>query len=866
MLLLTATNLPAQVPQLINYQGRVAVGSVNFDAAGQFKFALVNATGTTTYWSNDGTSTAGGQPTAAVPLTVTKGLYSLLLGDVTLTNMSAVPAAVFTNADVRLRVWFNDGSHGFQLLSPDQRLAPNGYLPAGAVGSAAIANGAVTAAKIGVGAVGASAIASGSITSQDFASLAVDTAAIGNAAVTTAKLAPLAVDSSTIADAAITSPKLAPFAVNAAAIADAAITNAKLAPLAVDTAAIANGAVTPTKLALSAVETAAIANSAITAPKIATGAVGSTAIANAAITPTKLAPSAIETAAIANAAITAPKIADGAVGSAAIANAAVTTDKIASGVAINGTFTGPLTGNVTGDVTGNVTGSATYFATPLRGDVVNGQGGSWASVIRLNGIPLKPMAPLHDQVLKYGTSGYWEPADSIPGPIEGDVIGENQKKTKVVKLQGTPIADVAPTAGQLLQFSEGEWAPASTIVGEKTFTGLAKFNAGLEANSTAGFGVSGKSVNNHGVYGETANNDSAGVYGHSEVATGVYGHSVNSHGVEGDSVERDGVNGESVKGAGVSGESENGTGVRGESLGGTGVFAKSQKGTGVYATSQEGTGVHGESTDGFGVFARSTTNTAMQASSTSGIGVYAASTSGIGVFASSGSEKAIYAHSAGNTGVQGASDSSFGVYGSSSSGTGVGASSTSGHAIDAFTTTGWAGGFHGPVFVHGNLTKFSGSFKIDHPQDPANKYLSHSFVESPDMMNIYNGNIVTDADGLAIVTLPDYFMALNRDFRYQLTVIGQFAQAIIAEEIAENKFTIRTDKGNVKVSWQVTGIRQDAYANAHRIADVEEKIGEERGRYLNPELFGQPAEKGINNPAPPARLKAAPATPAAGTP
>ena len=95
LLFITAGVLSAQVPQLINYQGRVAVGTVNFHGPGQFRFALVNAAGTTTYWSNDGTSTAGSQPTAAVTLTVTRGLYSVLLGDTTLTNMTAIPNAVF---------------------------------------------------------------------------------------------------------------------------------------------------------------------------------------------------------------------------------------------------------------------------------------------------------------------------------------------------------------------------------------------------------------------------------------------------------------------------------------------------------------------------------------------------------------------------------------------------------------------------------------------------------------------------------------------------------------------------------------------------------------------------------------------------
>jgi hypothetical protein len=158
----------------------------------------------------------------------------------------------------------------------------------------------------------------------------------------------------------------------------------------------------------------------------------------------------------------------------------------------------------------------------------------------------------------------------------------------------------------------------------------------------------------------------------------------------------------------------------------------------------------------------------------------------------------------------------------------------------------------GNTDILGTLTKPAGSFKIDHPLDPANKYLYHSFVESPDMKNMYDGNIVTDEAGLATVTLPDWFETLNRDFRYQLTVIGQFAQAIVASEIGGNQFRIRTDKPNVKVSWQVTGTRQDAFANAHRIQVEVEKAPADRGHYLYPELYGAPetARIGYMAPAP----------------
>ena len=143
--------------------------------------------------------------------------------------------------------------------------------------------------------------------------------------------------------------------------------------------------------------------------------------------------------------------------------------------------------------------------------------------------------------------------------------------------------------------------------------------------------------------------------------------------------------------------------------------------------------------------------------------------------------------------------------------------------------------------VNGNVTKSGGSFRIDHPQDPANKYLYHSFVESPDMKNVYDGVAVLDGNGEAEVTMPEWFGTLNRDFRYQLTCIGRFAPLYIAEEIADNRFRIAGGSAGMKVSWQLTGIRQDAYANAHRIPVEEEKPGDEKGTYLHPELFGQTA-------------------------
>jgi hypothetical protein len=260
------------------------------------------------------------------------------------------------------------------------------------------------------------------------------------------------------------------------------------------------------------------------------------------------------------------------------------------------------------------------------------------------------------------------------------------------------------------------------------------------------------------------------------------------------------------------------TAVVGNSANGVGVFGQSANTYGVYGNSPNSVGVYGSGASG------------------SGFGVYGTAQTGVAGISNGGY---IGVYGSGNIGVSGSS--------SEPSGVGVAAYNTSsGDALFAENQSGgYAAFFLGNVDVDGNLSKAGGSFKIDHPLDPANKYLYHSFVESPDMKNIYDGNVTTDGSGLATVTLPDWFEALNRDFRYQLTVIGQFAQAIVASEVTNHQFTIKTDKPGVKVSWQVTGIRQDAWANAHRIPVEVTKQEGERGLYLHPELFGAPANKSI---------------------
>jgi hypothetical protein len=290
---------------------------------------------------------------------------------------------------------------------------------------------------------------------------------------------------------------------------------------------------------------------------------------------------------------------------------------------------------------------------------------------------------------------------------------------------------------------------------------------------------------------------------------------------------------------------DGGTGVVGRSAF-VGTLTNPGFGTGVYgdAASSRGIGVKGASNNGgTGVRGESLGNSI----ATAGTGVYGLSNAENGVIGESGRSGAIDNGIAGVTGFSTGIDG-VGVLGSANSG--VNAIGVWGRSL-----TGYAGYFNGKVRVTGFIEKLGGGFKIDHPLDPANQFLVHSFVESPDMKNIYDGTVTTDAQGAAVVTLPTYFEALNRDVRYQLTVIGQFAQAIVASEAQQNSFTIKTDKPHVRVSWQVNGIRKDPYAEQHRLVPEEPKAARERGKYLTPELYGQPSTAGITYAPEPERRK-----------
>jgi hypothetical protein len=154
----------------------------------------------------------------------------------------------------------------------------------------------------------------------------------------------------------------------------------------------------------------------------------------------------------------------------------------------------------------------------------------------------------------------------------------------------------------------------------------------------------------------------------------------------------------------------------------------------------------------------------------------------------------------------------------------------------------------GKVWVNGDFTVVGAkAFTMDHPLDPTNKTLMHAAAESNEVINFYSGNVTTDASGKAMVSLPDYFEAINKDFRYQLTVIGgTFAQAIISKEVSNNKFEIATNQPNVKVSWEVKGVRNDAHMRKFPFVAVEEKSAAQKGRYIDPAAYNQPESKRVS--------------------
>ena len=257
------------------------------------------------------------------------------------------------------------------------------------------------------------------------------------------------------------------------------------------------------------------------------------------------------------------------------------------------------------------------------------------------------------------------------------------------------------------------------------------------------------------------------------------------------------------------------------------------------------------------------TNTVGVQVSATGTGSYAIKGSAFSYAAADG----VQGYSSGRNGVAGktVSSSASGVYGEAGYDSGYGVAGRSGSSGQSGTGTavlgdnicnqsscGWAGYFTGRVYVAGLLSKGGGGFIIDHPLAPETKTLEHSFVESDEMKNFYDGTIQLDAQGHAVVALPAWFEALNRDFRYQLTPLGQAAGLYVAREISGNSFEIAGGQSGQRVSWSVTGVRKDAFANRYRIQVESNKS--EPGKYHHPECFGAGEDRRLKRSALPAAL------------
>ncbi|MEL0004731.1 MAG: hypothetical protein VW643_02930, partial [Opitutales bacterium] len=130
-------------PPIINYAGNIKVRGVPFNGDGFLKFAFVNPAGNDTYWSNDGTSANGSEPSGSLSVKIRGGLYSILLGNTAIEGMGAIDPSIFQQySDIHIRVWFNDGERGFQQLLPDHPFSSVPY--ALSAGNAVIAPGSVS--------------------------------------------------------------------------------------------------------------------------------------------------------------------------------------------------------------------------------------------------------------------------------------------------------------------------------------------------------------------------------------------------------------------------------------------------------------------------------------------------------------------------------------------------------------------------------------------------------------------------------------------------------------------------------------------------------------------------------------------------